>query len=302
MFEKVLLPFDGSPLAELVLAQIAPILRRPGTSVVLLRTVRLPRTDYFDDAPTVASLRAEADAYVHELAARLNGAGIPAAPVAAAGPPAETILQTAETRGATMIAMSTHGRTGLSEWVFGSVTEKVIRSSPVPLLVVRSFQPGGNGAALPMPAAPLAVDRILVPVDDVFEPLISPVVACATLFEAEVTVLHVLDPAGRPPALQAAEAKMKEAARALAASGVSVRVLLREGDAAQEILDISREGRFDLIALMTHGRRGESRWALGSVTEKVVHGAALPLLVVRQRGPGDPVGLSPGVFVAPRTI
>ncbi|MBI2932805.1 MAG: universal stress protein [Planctomycetes bacterium] len=278
MLERILVPLDGSPLAESILSQLRRLLRAKDADVLLLRCV-LP-TPLIETGATALSwpaLQEQAEQYVRSRAKDLEAQGIRARGIIGLGSPAETILDVAAQERATLIAMTTHGRTGLARWIRGSVTEKVLRASPVPVLLVRSFRPESGK---PAPGAELPFRRIVLPIDGsaLSEEAVPCVVELATLFSSHVSVLHVLeDPVGVPvPEITRMVAQLR-------AKDINAEPLLGKGDPASEILDECRRQSADLIAITTHGRSGIARWVLGSVAEKVLRAATVPLLVVRTR-------------------
>lgn len=295
MFERILVPLDGSPRAELILSQLGRILRREDSEILLLRVVDVPvaigRLD-------LTSLRREefetAQNYVHDLARRLAEKASKVHGRVAEGPEAQVILETARSEGSTLIAMSTHGRSGLARWLMGSVAEKVVRASDVPVLLVRSFRSRPGGDPEPATAEEIPFRKILVPTDG--SPASMAVVASAEkfaqLYDSEVVVLHVEKPpivAGTemgvlPPPRPTPSQEDPVTARALERfrhAGLRATALTVLGDPAGEIVDQSHAAGIDLIAMATHGRSGLSRWVLGSVAERVLRHAGTPLLVVR---------------------
>ena len=125
----------------------------------------------------------------------------------------------------------------------------------------------------------LSLQRILVPIDstDASLEVVPPTLELAKLFGSHVVLLNVCEgPECSIPVVQitAAYEKFHEA-------GVSVEPLMKQGDPAGQILDTSAVQKADLIAMTTHGRSGISRWMLGSVTEKVLRAATVPILAVR---------------------
>jgi nucleotide-binding universal stress UspA family protein len=308
MFERILVPLDGSPRAELILTQIARILRREDSEIILLRVVDIPEAV---GRISLALLRQkeleEAQKYLHDLILRFGDKAEKIHARVAEGWTAEVILETARTEGATMIAMSTHGRTGLARWALGSVAEKVARASDVPLLLVRSFRRSAKGDLEPLIPQELPFRRILVPVDGSATSMsvIGPAEKFAHLYESEVLVLHVLPPYMPPgamlPGMEAAfpltrpeptppeeDLATKNAAARFRSSGFNVTRLSVEGEAATEILGLSLNRSVDLIALATHGRSGLGRWALGSVAERVLRSTEVPLLLVRAPSAAKP--------------
>jgi nucleotide-binding universal stress UspA family protein len=210
------------------------------------------------------------------------------------GSPAETIVEVAEEHGATMIAMATHGYSGLRRWTLGSVTDKVVQSSPTPVLVVRAVEQ-------PQEAAP-ALRRIMVPLDGSALARQALPYACdlARRARAELvalTVAPLLTWAGSE-LLTTSQAVDEEAARlrgrqqddlapfapALREQQVKITPVATFGvSAAAVIIGEAEDRAVDLIVMASHGYGGLRRWALGSVADKVLHGTATPLLVVRAR-------------------
>lgn len=141
LFERLLVPLDGTEEAETILAPVADLARAAASEVVLARVVpfidtllALPR-DLSHDADIFQADMATSWDYVNAVAHRLRAEGVNARGVAALGTPAATILEVGRAEGATLIAMSTHARTGLRRLAFGSVSGKVLRSAGVPLLL-----------------------------------------------------------------------------------------------------------------------------------------------------------------------
>jgi nucleotide-binding universal stress UspA family protein len=198
------------------------------------------------------------------------------------GDPAETLLEIARDERVSLISMSTHGRTGIPRWVFGSMAEKMLRASPVPLLLVRSFRPDREGKPVSA-AAESRPARILVPIGagESSQEVIPAAMELARAFGAHLLVLNVCE--GHPqccvpvPELTRAHEKFREA-------GLTAEPLMRRGDPAEQILEACRQHSADLIAMSTHGRAGVRRWMLGSVAEKVLRHATVPMLVVRSAG------------------
>jgi nucleotide-binding universal stress UspA family protein len=301
MFDKIVIPLDGSPRAELILSQVAKILRRKDSRIVLLRVVDIPEISRFEHArratyETVRGAeRAEAHRYVHELARRFEDGGIRVQARIAEGPAAGTILDVAKEEEATLIAMTTHGRTGLPRWFAGSVAEKVVRASPVPVLLVRSFRSTPLGDLQPATAGELPFRKLLVPTDGspAAATAFGPAAAAAQLFDSDVVVLHVEPPvvipgAGEmaipvmvppPPADQ--DPMTEEPANRFRELGLAVKRCTAAGNPAEEILDRCRTEDADLIVMSTHGRSGFSRWVLGSVAERVLRHSGVPLLLIQ---------------------
>jgi len=296
MFERILIPLDGSPRAELILGQVAKILRRKDSEILLLRVLDSPKESRRE--------RIEAQEYIHLLAGRLALQGVRAQGCIAEGPAAPTILEQAAREEATMIAMTTHGRTGISRWLVGSVAEKIVRGSPVPVLLLRSFRPTPLGDLQATTAQELSFRKILVPTDGSpeAETVLAPAVELAQLFDSRVMVLHAEPPMmipgytgemgflpSLPPTPSEKDPVTEPAAEALCRLGLPSCRRTVAGDAAGAILDQAHSEGVDLIAMATHGRSGFSRWILGSVAERVLRHADTPLLLVRAQRESEPV-------------
>jgi nucleotide-binding universal stress UspA family protein len=145
--KTILVPLDGSTLAESALTPAVDLAREHGARVVLLRAAEahtLPMVD-----PTEAQVRAvrAAEEYLGDARGRVSRAGIADIDTSVwYGPPAEAIVEAARHRGADLIVMSSHGRSGLGRLVLGSVAETVLRATRVPILLIR---PGEAPVAAP---------------------------------------------------------------------------------------------------------------------------------------------------------
>jgi nucleotide-binding universal stress UspA family protein len=244
--------------------------------------------------------RHAAEHYIQDLVQRFEDRGAKARGRVIVGSAPETILAVAEEEGSTMIAMTTHGRTGLSRWLMGSVAEKVVRASSVPVLLLRSFRSTSQGAMEPATAEEVPFRKLLVPTDGSPASLavVGPAAKLAQLFHSEIVVLHVewpyvpsgailpgmdagvMSPPSEPTPSQEDETTRK-AAEGFLQAGLRVTRLTVLGDPASEIIDQGSESEIDLVALTTHGRTGFSRWLTGSVTERILRHAVVPLLIVR---------------------
>lgn len=291
MFDRILIPLDGSETAEAILHQLRRLILIEKTEIVLLRSVSILASGMgaypmsgIDGTFLLRDLEAEAARYLAGVAERLTAEGATVRWVVKVGNAADTILDVVRTEGATIIAMSTHGRSGVTRWLLGSVTEKVLRASPVPLLLARSFRPDEQGEMSLAGPGELPVTKILVPTDLSGTSLrLAPQVAeLARLYQARVEVVHVLDfPEDWQPPGEEVETILAQAVEAFDEQRIDVVPLLRWGDAATAILRVGEERSIDLIAMTTHGRTGFRRWWLGSVAEKVLRAASVPMLIVR---------------------
>lgn len=277
MFDRILAPLDGSLTAEGVLPHVKRLARNTGSEIVLLQAVPVAG---FEGGEAVFRAAVQAGTeYLAGVKDRLETAGLRARLLVRAGGAAETILGVLAETKATLLAVATHGRTGAQRLVVGSTAEKLLRSTPVPVLAVRPFwtydlQPEGGLEAQP-------IRTILVPVGSGGLSLcvLPHAVEMARLFGARVMVLHARA-SGEPES----SASVDDVAARFRLEGIETTTLVEPGNPVDTILDALKTRGIDLAILSTHGRSGLSRLVLGSVTEEVLRQARVPLLVVR----GDP--------------
>jgi nucleotide-binding universal stress UspA family protein len=146
--QTILVPLDGSTLAELALPRAIDQARASGAKLLLLRAASAPRVPGLDTTEAQVRVVEEAEAYLAETAARLRSSGVAAVETSTwYGAPAVSIVEAARLHAVDMIVMTTHGRSGLPRLIFGSVAESVLHSTATPLLLVRP--PEAPVAALP---------------------------------------------------------------------------------------------------------------------------------------------------------
>ncbi len=142
MYTKILVPLDGSALAERAIAQAEQIAKATGAELILMQVVQTPlgKTPEAGETEELKALResgAQARAYLGMVATRASGAGIKTRFEVLEGAPAAGILAFAHNEDVDIIVMSTHGRSGLSKLVMGSVAEKVMLTTKRPVLLVK---------------------------------------------------------------------------------------------------------------------------------------------------------------------
>ncbi|HEX6797367.1 MAG TPA: universal stress protein [Ktedonobacterales bacterium] len=321
MYTHVLVPLDGSERAERALPVAERIARASKGRITLLQAVNMPLpvgAPYDTAALSASSIEqceAEATAYLTRIAGWPLLSGLQVETVVATGAPALVILDIAAEKGADLTVLCGHGRTGASRWVLGSVAEHVARQSPVPVFVLRAQGPT-PAHPHPDPDQPL---HVLVPLDGspFAEAALAPAAEMTLALAgtaaveglrhgalAERAAMHLslvlppydLDRENLPDtlALDGARTYLRRTADHLrdtyprlqvtwsVASGLDVAdALLRVAETGEDTEGAGPASRCDLIAMATHGRSGISRWTLGSITERVLHGTKLPLLIVR---------------------
>ncbi len=297
MFTKLLIPLDGSKNA----AKVVPLAR------VLAATLKLPveLLEVIDVAAVSARLTAEtADKFdslitegesvsrehLNEIAANFSGGRVACS--VERGKPADVIIERAALEPGTLIAMATHGRSGVDRWMLGSVAEKVLRGSRNPLFLVRaneddSLDPGATikSVLVPLDGSELAAS-VLPTVVEIAKTLDLDVVLCrayeidqSAYYGREEFVPNYTDLLDQLK--ENAEDYLSKAADLLKRAGLNkVSCIALAGSGAEQIADYSRQHPDAMVVMCTHGRSGVSRWVLGSVTEKVVRHSSDPVLVL----------------------
>jgi nucleotide-binding universal stress UspA family protein len=283
MFSKILVPLDGSPLSERALPPALAVAQSASAHLLL---ARVPTLAGSHEPPTGRSLEV-ARREIRTYLAGVRQAQPPEVNLTTLMPEgdvASAIVDTAAAERADLIVMSTHGYSGLTRWVLGSVTEKVLRTAPCPVLAVR---------------APDTIQKIAITLDgsELSERALEPGLELAQHLHADVTLLRCVPYAAINDSLDEVERGLgrrpqqdliDEAAAYLAArleraarSGLEIKTEVRVGPAADNIYEFVETYHTDLIVMATHGRTGVQRWVYGSVTEKVLHSVNTSLLVVR---------------------
>lgn len=286
MYRKILIPLDGSTLAESVVPKVLRFLEVTAPEVILFRAipdVGLPR---LDQNLIISKLTEGAEEYLGEVRERLEDQGVSCRTLTRRGEPAEAILAACGEEGADLIAMSTHGRSGVGRWFFGSVAQKVSSHSDVPLLLLRAEEePPRDWKEIE--AGPY--DKILLPLDGsaLAEEAIPHASEIARAFDGEVILFRVVT-IPPLPGLEAApliETALTDADEYL--RGVTPKLqgrgtaLVEQGIPADAILGAAEKRDVDLIVMTTHGRSGLSRFLMGSVADRVVQGSGRPVLMIR---------------------
>ncbi|WP_256402350.1 universal stress protein [Halorubrum salinum] len=282
MIDQILFPTDGSEGARESFEHVLDLAADHAATVRLLNVA-----DTTHDSVTriggevVDVLEREGKSFVDDLADRAADRGVSATTHVAQGGVEETIVAYAAEHDVDLIAMSTRGRTGLDRLLLGSTTERVLRQSDVPVLSVR-----------PADATPRYPYRnVLVATDgsDHADAAVERAAALAAATDATVHVLSVVDVgavgseaySGVDALIDDAEETVAAASAAAAAEGVeTVEAVEVAASAAGGIRSYVADHDVDLVALGTRGRTGVERYVLGSVAERTVRTAPVPVLTV----------------------
>jgi nucleotide-binding universal stress UspA family protein len=287
MFEKILVPLDTSPLAEQALPYVIELARAFNSAIDIINICEL-RQDQ-EAAVCQSYLNTEAA----RIKANLAGQADKIKTETIMGSPGQNILKYAEKEKADLIIMSSHGRSGVTLWPFGSTVDKVLRRTGVPLIIVKVKE-----AQIQQPQED-RFKRVLVPLDgsELGAKVVPYVVEIAAKLGSEVVLLEVIETAkhvhtlgridtvpfieGELSALRTrAQDFLARESLKFASSGSNVRTVVKEGNVAEQILKYANEQQCSLIAISSHGHSGFESWIIGSVTSKVLSAGTKSLLFV----------------------
>ena len=290
---RLLIPLDGSPLAESALGPAAQLARAANESatIILFRCATWTPLAYdVPDARAVTEaldgLREACADYLREVALRPSLEHLTVECRAVTGTPTESIVILAQEEHVDFIVMTSHGRSGLTRTVMGSVAEAVARDAHVPTLILHPE------TATSMQRQPRPSWNILVPLDGspLAEDVLPAAASIARAMQGTLQLLMVLIPLeGNIDAdrisLHEANTYLAGLQTRLVGLGLSAATTIAWGGASAEILNAAtHEGQAaDLIAIATHARRGLAHLFWGSVAEYVIRHALCPLLVVHPR-------------------
>ncbi len=296
MFEHILIPLDGSSLAECVLPHGVAVARALGARATVLQVI--------EQAEAAGRMRAidplewhyseaQAGAYLQAVAERLRLAGLPTGQVLLQGDPAERVIDHAQAEGADLILLSSHGRSGLSGWNVSSVVQKILARAYLSFLLIPAYHPATAEISA------LRYHRILVPLDgsqraECVLPLAG---ALAAHHGSQLILAHVVRrpelPRRAPPSREDQElanalternrleaSRYLEEVRARLSLPAEVRLLV-EDHVAGALQQLALDENADLALLSAHGYSGETRWPYGSLANSFILYGNTPLLIVQ---------------------
>lgn len=279
MFHHLLVPLDGSELAERALPFAERVARATGATIHLVRVV-VPPSDHELDAwaadamyipagyytDMLDSETRHATAYLDRIHAQMSAIGLHVRAAPLIGHAASTLLDYERTAGIDLVVMSSHGRTGLARLAFGSVADHLLHHGAVPMLLVQVIgDPAGlGGVVVPLDGSARAEEALGIVTSLPHDVL------------GEVTLLRVID---APEQRAAADRYLARVAERLERAQLVCQCRVEQGDPAEAI--IAAAGATRLVAMTTHGRTGLTRWVLGSVADRVAHSGTSGVLLVR---------------------
>ena len=293
MYKRMLVPLDGSELSEVVFPYAKELAGRLDLEIVLLHVHNPEESETLPLHQAYIERKVEVMARQTEEMRQRMGIGQQAKAVQVrgelvAGYPAEEILRYADENDVGFILMATHGRSGIRRWVLGSVAEKILQASKIPVWLVRAGVP-----------AEVVYDKwpritMLVPLDgsELAEAVLPHVKTLAKqqgIEQMDVVLFGVAEPSvgsvyyipNVPTTLEEMKEYLAKIEKRLKDAGLTVKSEARRGNPAEQIIEYAGENPFNLIVMSTHGRSGLGRWVFGSVADKVLHGASSPVFLVR---------------------
>jgi nucleotide-binding universal stress UspA family protein len=294
MTKKILVPLDGSTMAEAVLPLVVKIAQADQAEVELV-TVLTP-VAIWDAAASMIKWDAEEAAareYITGKAEELAGLGIKSSSNVAYGDAALAIFDRVKETKADLVAITTHGRSGVARWLLGSVAEKLLHTR-APMLVVRP-------ADATQAVAPLQIRKVLVPLDGSQLALtaipaaekMAKMLNASLVFCTVVTLDWVAYAGMEAPAMYQevidgmktnAQENLEQASAESRKRGFKVDCFIGMGSVADEIQRIATEQEAGIVVMSTHGRSGPSRWVMGSTADALVRRSHLPCLLVSSCG------------------
>lgn len=283
MIGTIIVPLDGSGLAEQALPHAQAIAEQANASLLLIRVI---------DSDASQDEEQEAANYLRYQAQEI-GENVQTS--VERGDPAEEIVEGAEDTSDPLIVMTTHGRTGFNRLLHGSVSGKVVRETEVPVLLMRSES--SSGAATP-------IKTIMVPVDGSApsESVLPYAATMARVFGAEIRLVQVAETArvyalmSREPSapvmvetineigeqmVAESDAYLQQLAGQLTAEGITVKTVTLDGFPGEQLLAYEKQEDIDLVIMATRGRSGIGRLVFGSVAERMLKDGKTPVMMIK---------------------
>jgi len=296
MYTRMLIPLDGSKLAEQVLPYARFLARALSIPVELLQAADpealalLTDPEHSRYADTVWADKINSGrAYLEAIARSFQGARVQC--LVEKGKAEDVVIDKAAADKNTLIVMATHGRSGIQRWLLGSVADKVLHGSSNHMLLVRATEQGKT-------AGEAVLKTVVVPLDGsaLAEQVLPYVGDLARKIPLKVVFLRAY---GLPPSVTGDEYgtymgelmnQIENEARDYLATKVDeakqngmndVVPVVKFGYGADDIISLARETPDNFVAMCTHGRSGMKRFALGSITDRVVRHSGDPVLIIR---------------------
>jgi nucleotide-binding universal stress UspA family protein len=302
MFSKILVPLDGSSLAENALHHAVALAETFGGHCTLIRVMEAePDGGQVQpvDALDWRIYKAEAQAYLEKQVQRLEAAGLAANLVVLEGQPAERIVEHIRENGIELLVLSSHGQSGLSRWNVSSVVHKIILHARVSTMITRAYRP------VPEELTDFSYTRIMLPLDGSrrAECALPAVTMLAASQGAQLLVTHAVEkpkmPRRTPPSEEeqalidtVVEHNRRTAAGYLETLKSELPVefephLLVSDDVTASLHEFATDQEVDLVVICAHGYSGQRKWPFGSVATSFIEYGTTPLLIVQDMPPEE---------------
>jgi nucleotide-binding universal stress UspA family protein len=302
MFDTILVPLDGSQLADCVLPHVVAIARPFNAETTLLRMLEK------NQAGTSAQLfdlvnwqinKTRADLYLEKTKAWLQESGVVVRKKIMEGLVADGITEYAQNQGTKLIVLSSHGRNGLTQWGISSVTQKIILNAQTSLFIVRAHQYGIHSGEF---SKTLLYQRILVPLDGSqrAENVLPIITQLAQFHKSKILLVQVVQTPEMarqmPPAPEdidlsnrvvtrnrvEADRYLEELKSRSYLEGIAVQThLITSDNVAVALHQLGEQEQIDMVALSAHGYSGNHQWPYGSMVNNFIMYGKVPLLIVQ---------------------
>ncbi len=277
MYQTIVVPLDGSKLAEVALPYAEEMAAKAGCNVVLLSVLESEEVAEYQKylgyiKKLVTATKRHAEKYMGEALGKTVNVGT----ATRRGSPAEAILEYVSKGPFSLIVMATHGRSGVGRWAVGSVADKVVRASTrQPVLLIRAKETRSDVREKRI------LKKALVPLDGSAGS--RAVIPCmreiASKLEMEITLLQVMPNTNH--SFSDAERYLQTVVSMFEEKGIKAACEVRVGSPADVIIECADELAIDMVAMSTRGKTSIGPWPLGSVAQKVLLAGNTPLLLVK---------------------
>ena len=302
MFDPILVPLDGSQLAECVLPHAAAFARSFDAEITLLRILEKNQTGVsaqLFDLLNWQIQKTKATLYLEEIKARFMESNIQARAIVLEGLVPEGITDCAQNEGMKLIILSSHGRHGMTQWGLSSITQKIILSAPTSVLIVRAHPqniPTDELAETPL------YQRILVPLDGSqrAENVLPIVMQLAHVHKPTIHLVHVVQTPEMARQMPPTQEDIDLAKHVVARNreeaghyleqvksrsylqGIDVKTHLMTSDhTAASLHQVVEQEKIDMVTLSAHGYSGKHQWPYGSVASNFILYGKVSLLIVQ---------------------
>ena len=278
MFEKIIVPLDGSKLAEVALPYAEELGVKAGADIVLFTVLDPGEAHEYEKYYNYAKKIKEVTEYhSRKYFESKKDEAIKVMTVTRTDNPAEGIIKYARLKGFPLIIMASHGRSGISRWTVGSVADTVVRSSSFqPVMLIRAKHSHSDIRDKRL------IKKALVPLDGSArsESVVPYIMEMASSLQMELTFFQVVLETNHT--YIDAEAYLQSVCIKYEDKSVNTNYKINVGAIAENIIDFADEFTFDIVAMSTRGASKNDVLSIGSIAQKVFLGGNTPLLLIKK--------------------